>query len=212
MINFFRKTRKQMADDNKPIMYFRYAIGEILLVVIGILIALSINNWNEERKDKEVELKILNELYSVLKGGVLQGELSFQKEQIEENKISKASANLIVKLLEDNLPYHDSLKFHFSYAHTRFIGLIKSHAYQNAKNYGLNFIANDSLKELLTWTYETNSIWLNELNKRNNLYENSTVFPIITELFDNIDIGDNGLEKKSMVPNNYELLKGTNLT
>jgi len=50
MINFFRKIRKQLADDNKPIKYFRYAIGEIVLVVIGILIALSINNWNENRK------------------------------------------------------------------------------------------------------------------------------------------------------------------
>ena len=42
-----------MADDNRPLKYMRYAIGEIVLVVIGILIALQINNWNEERKHKE---------------------------------------------------------------------------------------------------------------------------------------------------------------
>ena len=42
-----------MADDNRPLKYMRYAIGEVVLVVIGILIALQINNWNEERKDKE---------------------------------------------------------------------------------------------------------------------------------------------------------------
>ena len=52
MINFFRKTRKKMADDNRPLKYMRYAIGEIVLVVVGILIAISINNWNEERKDQ----------------------------------------------------------------------------------------------------------------------------------------------------------------
>ena len=40
MINFFRKTRKKMADDNRPLKYMRYAIGEIALVVIGILIAI----------------------------------------------------------------------------------------------------------------------------------------------------------------------------
>jgi len=56
MIPFFRKIRKKMADDNKPLKYARYAIGEIVLVVIGILIALSINNWNESRiKNKSVK-------------------------------------------------------------------------------------------------------------------------------------------------------------
>jgi len=48
MIPFFRKIRKKLADDNKPMKYARYAIGEIVLVVMGILIALQINNWNEE--------------------------------------------------------------------------------------------------------------------------------------------------------------------
>jgi len=55
MIPFFRKLRKQLADDNKPLKYLRYAIGEIVLVVIGILIALQINNWNEERKNQSLE-------------------------------------------------------------------------------------------------------------------------------------------------------------
>jgi len=50
MIKFFRKIRKQFADDNKPIKYMRYAIGEIVLVMIGILLALQVNNWNENRK------------------------------------------------------------------------------------------------------------------------------------------------------------------
>ena len=44
MIPFFRKIRKKMADDNRPFQYVRYAIGEIVLVVVGILIALQINN------------------------------------------------------------------------------------------------------------------------------------------------------------------------
>lgn len=45
-----------MADDNKPMKYMRYAIGEIVLVVIGILIALQINNWNQDRfQEKELE-------------------------------------------------------------------------------------------------------------------------------------------------------------
>lgn len=50
MINFYRRARKKMADDNRPIKYMRYAIGEIFLVVIGILIALQLNTLKEERK------------------------------------------------------------------------------------------------------------------------------------------------------------------
>jgi len=48
--------------ENKTSKYFKYAIGEIVLVVIGILIALQINNWNEESKNKTFELKMLSEV------------------------------------------------------------------------------------------------------------------------------------------------------
>ena len=62
MINFFRKKRKKMADDNKALKYARYAFGEIALVVVGILIALSINNWNETQKEK----KVLHSIYKIV--------------------------------------------------------------------------------------------------------------------------------------------------
>jgi len=62
MIPIFRKTRKKMADDNKPAKYLRYAIGEIALVVIGILIALQINNWNQERILNNEEETILKDI------------------------------------------------------------------------------------------------------------------------------------------------------
>ena len=52
MIKFFRKIRYDLMEKNKTGKYFKYAIGEIALVVIGILIALSINNWNEGRKNQ----------------------------------------------------------------------------------------------------------------------------------------------------------------
>ncbi|MBT8323908.1 MAG: hypothetical protein HKN99_01050 [Winogradskyella sp.] len=52
MIKFFRKIRQSMINQNRTKKYLLYAIGEIILVVIGILIALQVNNWNEERKKK----------------------------------------------------------------------------------------------------------------------------------------------------------------
>ena len=52
MINFFRRIRKKLANDNKPFKYMRYAIGEIQLVVVGIVIALQINTWNENQRNR----------------------------------------------------------------------------------------------------------------------------------------------------------------
>jgi len=73
MIKFFRKIRQQLAYDNNVSKYTRYAIGEIVLVVIGILIALQINNWNNEEIAKKSETILLNQLQADLK--VSQGEL-----------------------------------------------------------------------------------------------------------------------------------------
>jgi len=55
-----------MADDNRPLKYMRYAIGEILLVVIGILIAFQLNNWNENRKSERQFKAILEQIYTVI--------------------------------------------------------------------------------------------------------------------------------------------------
>jgi hypothetical protein len=56
MIIFFRNIRQQLLNENKTGKYLMYAIGEIVLVVMGILIALSINNWNSKRIEKREEI------------------------------------------------------------------------------------------------------------------------------------------------------------
>jgi len=75
MIKFFRKIRQQMLNENKTSKYFKYALGEVILVVIGILIALQINTWNENRKAANEEIKILN---------ALQADFKVSKYRIEE--------------------------------------------------------------------------------------------------------------------------------
>jgi hypothetical protein len=61
MIKFFRKVRQNLLFEGSTGRYFKYAIGEIVLVVLGILIALQINNWNENRKDIKKSKAILGE-------------------------------------------------------------------------------------------------------------------------------------------------------
>lgn len=67
MINFFRKIRQQLLSQNKVSKYLLYAIGEIVLVVIGILIALSINNWNEQQKTINKEKRYIHSIYQDLR-------------------------------------------------------------------------------------------------------------------------------------------------
>lgn len=62
MISLFRKIRQKLLQEGKVINYLKYAIGEILLVVIGILIALQVNNWNENRKTYIKEQALLTDL------------------------------------------------------------------------------------------------------------------------------------------------------
>ena len=75
MINFFRKNRKQLADENKFFKYARYAIGEIILVVIGILIALQINTWDEERQTDKKIISLFKEIQTDLLKDILNVEV-----------------------------------------------------------------------------------------------------------------------------------------
>ncbi|QIE58060.1 hypothetical protein G5B37_00295 [Rasiella rasia] len=72
MIKFFRKIRYDLLGKNKTGKYIKYAIGEIVLVVIGILIALQINNWNEQRKDRTKETILLNQLREDYQANLIQ--------------------------------------------------------------------------------------------------------------------------------------------
>jgi len=67
MISFFRKIRQKFLSQNRITQYLAYALGEILLVVIGILIALQVNNWNESRKERNKEIQLLTNLQEEFK-------------------------------------------------------------------------------------------------------------------------------------------------
>ncbi|MDG2448759.1 MAG: DUF6090 family protein [Saprospiraceae bacterium] len=97
MLTLLRKIRKSLIDSGSSRKYLLYAIGEIALVVIGILIALQINNWNESRKDRQWEKYYLNRLKQDL-----------QKDLAEINNIFNRSyrrfvcGNEIIRLLDDD--------------------------------------------------------------------------------------------------------------
>ena len=90
MLAFFRNIRRNLIDDNRSWRYLKYAIGEILLVVIGILIALQINNWNESRKLESSEIQVYKNLKRQLleDAGIISGNVDFNRTYWEEYKIA----------------------------------------------------------------------------------------------------------------------------
>jgi hypothetical protein len=98
MLPFFGKIRKQFADDNKPLRYIRYAVGEIILVIIGILIALQINNWSEIEKSKSES----NRLLVVLKLDLEKDIQNFKSLQTEYNDWLLQIENILDNVLDGN--------------------------------------------------------------------------------------------------------------
>jgi len=94
MIKFFRKIRQKLIEQKKVQSYFLYAIGEIVLVVIGILIALQINNWNESRKENSEETAVLKNLQENLTLAKQQSEaFILQEENLKQSLINILDIN-----------------------------------------------------------------------------------------------------------------------
>jgi hypothetical protein len=194
MSRFFSKIRYKLAAENQSMKYLRYAIGEIVLVVIGILIALQINNWNETRKESVFEQKVLQEILTSIDQNVnyLNLGMSWNNEAIN-------SCRIILNHFDNNIPYSDSLDHHFSTSLLWFYPSINNNAYESLKSYGLHLIKNDTIRETLGSIYEWK--YMDILNQRQDEYFYGTVSPVITDLFESYEF------RGSMIPNNYDELK-----
>ena len=152
MLGFLRKIRKSLIESGSVSRYVLYAVGEIALVVIGILIALQINNWNEWRKDRIKETKILEDLVENLELNAntleRQMEVGFKRDSL--------SSQIIISFLENKLPYHDSLENHFGYALNMssdetvlsFVG------YESMRNTGFDIVRDAELKKEIIHLFE----------------------------------------------------------
>lgn len=199
MIKLFRNIRKNILQEGKTTKYFKYAIGEIILVVAGILIALSINNWNEARKERVVEVQMLKNIKSSL-----QSDIDNQiNPSLEQALLDLKNIEHIKQFLKHNEIYNDSmnLKFNTLMYSKNFDYEVTS--YKALENEGLQLVQNPELKSRILKLY---NMTYPELQFRiSNFMNNVLSFfrPNMRELFWFLDNNrENGYK-----PINYEDLR-----
>jgi len=154
----------------------RYAIGEIVLVVIGILIALSINNWNENRQNRQKETILLNQLKQ---------EFMAYQEQLDD-KIDQRinivhSANTLLKFIDNGSTVNsDSIVYHLQ--RTLFIPTFNANSNDFFAARDMSLLQNDSLRALLAiWPGQVDQLIEEELQWVT--YRDNQYVPFITTHF-----------------------------
>jgi len=148
MIKFFRKIRQNLLMENKTGKYFKYAIGEIILVVIGILIALQINNWNEKRKIQSNQENYLTLLKT-------EAENNLKEIRNTKNEVSEMNMTQIVLYNLINIKQDTVTEKHLSESLFRIVSGFYKFKYENSalsdlKSSGnLKNVLNDSLRKYL---------------------------------------------------------------
>ena len=166
MIKFFRQIRQNLIMENKTSKYLKYALGEIFLVVIGILIALSINNWNEGRKNLKKEQEILIQLKEEYESNLTQ----LEEKMAQRSLIVQSSKKLLTVIDQNNTIHLDSLIL-------KFTDIFRDPTFDPIKNDlitsgNIRLIQNKELKRHLSnWSsdvvalLEIEAIWSSHVNK-----------------------------------------------
>lgn len=197
MLSFLRKLRR----NNMNSKYLKYAFGEIILVVIGILIALGINNWNGEKKEREFEKRMLSELQIALESDI-KTFYFFDKVLKDWNKsvlyLTDAVNSKDISILnKDSVYYHLKEIQGFGVYVT-----YKTGPYESIRSSGLDKISNDTLRGMIAKLYGGDlpslDIWVNEII-RGSINEK---FRLFDELFDSkIRVEENSLEHDLIIEN-----------
>jgi len=155
MIKFFRNIRLTLIGEGKTSKYLKYAIGEIILVMIGILLALQVNTWKEQRALRVEERSILEELNDnlVTNIDILESYIAHQKDRQSEIRT-------VIKQIEREVPYSDSMGIHLRNVRKgEYISLLSS-AFESLKSVGFNLVQNKKLRSSIinsfNYDYEQN--------------------------------------------------------
>ncbi|MFL0352107.1 DUF6090 family protein [Xanthomarina sp. GH4-25] len=146
MIKFFKRIRYNLMEQNNTAKYFKYAIGEITLVMIGILLALQVNNWNENRKNRQFE----SEIIALIDNNLLKDSMSLAVE-LKRAKLAISTTEHLLHEIDQGI-YSDSLNYMMGKIINFQRFKSQSSAFEVLKSKGIENIRNKQLQlELITY-------------------------------------------------------------
>ena len=200
MIKFFRKIRQRLVNENNLSKYLLYAIGEIVLVVMGILIALQINNWNENKKDIAKSRDILLEI----KENIQFNNLRFEADIKEERSVIN-SIDIVFENINEYKVYNDSLDFHFINTTYYPTASRKSSGYETLKSQGVELIKSNKLRQGIIDLYEKTYNEISDVARESGVIHDINIIPLFTELFlTHPSIPNQPFEKMGATPFDYD--------
>ena len=165
---------------NRVSKYLLYAIGEIVLLVIGIMIAVQINNWNEVKQQKQLELQTLKEIR-----GSIETNLMEMKTLSAQHTVQVGDFKDLVRHMDEDLPYHDSLETKMAAIFGWYTPLFDYAPYETLKTRGVELISNDTIKRNIIAVYEKVIYRISEgLEKFESGNSTSVVLPYFSKHFE----------------------------
>lgn len=160
MFKLFKRIRLNYITENRFSKYLLYALGEIVLIVIGILIALSLDSWNNERNNRKREKLLLNEMLTELVSDQthLMGKLSRSKEKLN-------STLFLLSFMDEGKTYHDSINTILSKTQGWTSFLPSKSSFETLNNTGFSLLSDDSLKMNIQNLYNGTYTYIQEVEK-----------------------------------------------
>ena len=196
MIKLFKKIRQRLLSENRFGKYLLYAIGEILIIICGVLFAVKINNLNETYNLKKIEKQILNDIRKDL---LQSKELLLENFKNHERRIS--DLDVIIHNIEVIKTYNDSLSSKFTsliYFRSPYLTFA---SYENLKiGKGIDLISNDSLKQKIVHLHEyTYSFLIEDIDRDEWQHLENITRPALYKYFNYISINH-------IIPKDYPTL------
>lgn len=197
MLPIFKNFRRKLLTDSKFSKYLVYGIGEIILVVIGILIALSINNWNAERSNREFEMKMLEEIQKALK----EDYIFFSDHLINHRtKTELHAVDFFDRSIISNSVVKDSVDYHFVRLDYGLQMTVNRGPYDALKYSGIDKISNAEIRNKLIYFYDFHIPRYELLATYKRESSRNKIIPLMDELgeYSTLNIVEGSIERNGL--------------